>query len=266
MSSRRAFLGTASLTAVAGVAGVAALRGCDSTTGPTSRPRATCVAKSSLDTHDSLGPAALVYEEDRRPRTFAFDGDFHAQLVDWLAAWGREAGGLGGVTAIDTYGSWTDGGASCGSWHNSGRAFDIARLRAGGATLVSCRQDLWSALDAAQLAAHRRAYWRLAAHLHTRFAYVLTYLFDDLHRNHIHVDNGVSGTGAPRFDTRSRVQNQAVQASCAHVWGQPCAETGQWDAATRRASRAVLERLGRTGDLTRGDNWHVFMGATAARE
>ncbi|GAB3701565.1 hypothetical protein [Mariniluteicoccus flavus] len=268
MPTRRTLLtaaGATGLVAVAGGGALALSKCSDGGTTGTGEPDAPCVPRSSLTLHGRVGTASLVYEEDRQPREFAFDGGFHAQLAAWLDGWRAGAGALGPVTTIDTYGAWTDGGTTCSSWHNSGRAFDIARLRAGGRTLVSCRQDLWKDLPADQMRAHRRAYWRLAASLHTRFAYVLTYYFDDLHRNHIHLDNGVSGAGAPVFNTRSRVQNQAIQACCAYVWDQPCQVTGTWDSATRRASRAVLERIGRSGELTARDNWAAFMGATATK-
>ncbi|GAB3623988.1 hypothetical protein GCM10027418_20720 [Mariniluteicoccus endophyticus] len=264
MPTRRSVLVTAGGVGVAALGGTLAMRGCDGA--PVSpSPDAPCVPRSQMVDHATVGDAQLVYEEDKIARRFSFDEGFHRQLEGWLADWRTDAGALGAVTAIDTYGAWTDGGTQCASWHNAGRAFDIARLRAGKATLVSCREDLWSALPAAQRDAHRRGYWRLAAHLHARFAYVLTYLFDDLHRNHIHLDNGVSGSGRPRFTTRSRVQNQVVQACSTYVWGVDCPITGTWDAATKKASRAVLEQIGASGQLTSGDNWQRFMEATAAR-
>lgn len=216
--------------------------------------------------HNSVGSAPLVYEITKARESFGFNSGFHSQLETWLADWRTTAGALGKVTAIDTYGAWTDGRPQCDSWHNSGRAFDIARLRNGGQTLVSCRQDLWASLSTAQMVAHRRAYWRLAAHLHAHFAYVLTYLFDDLHRNHIHFDNGVSGAGKPRFNTGSRVQNQAIQACCRYVWQVPCEITGKWDSGTKKASRQVLERIGASGSMTSAGNWQRFMNATAAHE
>lgn len=269
MTSRRTLLTGVGATGVAAVGGAILLRGCDSTaptSTPSGEPDASCVAQSALPLHAQVGDAGLVYEEDHRPRSFAFDAGFHARLGRWLADWRGLGGPLAPVTGIDTYGAWTDGGTACNSWHNAGRAFDIARLRRGDATLVSCRQDLWQGLAPAERDAYRRAYWRLAAHLHARFAYVLTYLFDDLHRNHIHVDNGVSAAAAPAFRTDSRVQNQAVQASCTYVWGVECPLSGTWDAETRRASGKVLDRLGASGDLTRGDNWTRFMNNTAAHE
>lgn len=265
MPTRRSLL-LAAGTAGLAVAGACGLGSC--TAGPTA-PRgsgARCVARDELDLHPTIGPATLVYEEDHRARAFPFEAGFHAQLEAWLADWRADAGPLGAVTAIDTYGAWTDGGSACDSWHNSGRAFDIARLRAGDDALVSCRHDLWESLPAPERDAQRRAYWRLAAHLYARFAYVLTYLFDELHTNHIHVDNGVSGAARrTSFDSGSRVQNQMVQAGCTYVWDVPCPLSGAWDAETRRVSRTVLERIGVRGPLTDGDAWQRFLAATATR-
>ena len=80
------------------------------------------------------------------------------------------------------------------------------------AGVVSCRYDRWRTAPPAELEAARRAYWAVAAGLHLRFAYVLTYLYDAQHDNHIHIDNGRSGPDLSTFRPRSRVQVQAVQA------------------------------------------------------
>ena len=112
----------------------------------------------------------------------------------------------------------------------------------------------------------RRDYWTLAAGLHLRFADVLTYLYNADHANHIHVDNGRSGSQPSSFRSRSRVQVQAVQALCSYRWNTPVELTGRWDAATQRASREVLDRLGIGGELQNGDRWSQFLTASAGVE
>lgn len=178
--------------------------------------------------------------------------------TDWL-----DTSGLGAANRIDSYGAWIDGRGSCDSWHHSGRAFDLARLRSGSDVLVSCREDLWAGTS--DEPATRRRYWAVAAHLHIHFAYVLTYLFDAAHRNHIHVDNGVSGAGLSTFRSGSRVQVQVVQATARWLFDEPVELTGRLDAATRRAAESVLDSLGRRGGLTSGDNWHAYLRAAAQR-
>ncbi|MDO5683530.1 MAG: hypothetical protein Q4G46_11980 [Propionibacteriaceae bacterium] len=224
--------------------------------------RARCVPRSELPRHGDVGGARLHYDLDGRPRSFHFDAGFHRQLTEWWTDW-RETSGLTAADRIDSYGAWIDGGNTCDSWHHAGRAFDIGRVRRGEDVLVSCREDLWAGTG--DEPALRRRYWSLAAHLHIHFAYVLTYLFDAAHRNHIHIDNGVSGSGLSTFRSGSRVQVQVVQASSRWLFDEAVEITGRMDTATRRASNAVLGALGRSGGLASTDNWHAFLRAAAGR-
>lgn len=239
--------------------------GCGAVDVPIPEQTRACVPRTALTAISRLDGIPLVYEVNERGSSFPIEPGFLAQLETWQQYW-REHSGLPVHDQVWTYGAWVDGGATCSSWHGAGRAFDISRLRAKGSPIVSCREDLWSKLPAEQAAGHRRRYWALAASLHLHFAYVLTYLFDAAHRNHIHVDNGVSGTGMSRFDKTSRVQNQALQAICSHLWDTPIEVTGVWDDATKRATSQVLERLERSGDAaTNDDNWVALLTASVGR-
>jgi hypothetical protein len=258
--SRRRLLAVTggSLVALAGCAGP----GADLRDLP-SRESATCVPRSALTRHGTLAGLPLVYEVNQRRSDFWFDAGFHGQLERWFATFTATAG----ITAPDevgTYGSWIDGGSRCDSWHHAGRAFDLSRLAADGTTLVSCRYDRWQ--HAADLVVQRRRYWALVASLHRDFAYVLTYLYDAQHHNHVHVDNGRSGPGLSELSTRSGAQVQAVQAMLSYLWDQPVEITGSWDAATRAASRTVLDRLEIAADLDGStEAWHGFLSAGTRR-
>ncbi|HEU5144541.1 MAG TPA: extensin family protein, partial [Dermatophilaceae bacterium] len=153
------------------------------------------------------------------------------------------------------------------SWHSSGQAFDLARIRANGKDLVSLRYDLWRDAPATELRTRLAAYWRVAAGLHHEFADVLTYLYDGAHANHIHVDTGRFGAERPRLIRRSRVQVQAVQAMCRHVWGRTDVEiTGEWDDRTRDVTTQILEQVGGPGELAGSrESWQAFMVATLRR-
>lgn len=221
------------------------------------RPRATCVDASAMATYDTLGGARLVYEVTERPAGFRIEPAFAGQFEGWLAEWNARTGST--ARSLRTYGAWLADDGSCDSWHHAGRAFDVARVLGDTGELVSCRYDLWGA-DPAE--GRLAAYWALAASLHAHFAYVLTYRFDAAHANHIHVDNGLSGPERSAFSGRSRVQNQAVQEICRHVWAVPVPDTGQWDAATRDAVRTVLDGLGVRGSLTDQDVWQEFLRAS----
>lgn len=230
---------------------------------PFGRERATCVPRDSLDQHRSLAGAELVYEPTGRVSTFRFETGFYAQLDAWATSLGEVEGNR--AVRWFTYGSWTNGGSRCDSWHNSGRAFDLARMRLADETTVSCRYDQWRVAGSAELRRSRRAYWSLAAGLHQQFSYVLTYLYDAAHANHIHVDNGRSGAELSQLSTRSRVQVQAVQAICTYLWDEPIELSGRWDATTRQASQRVLERVGGSGSVDDGaEQWQAFLAASAS--
>jgi len=230
---------------------------------PARRETATCVARGSLELHRTLGGLPLVYEVNRRRTAFPFDPVFFGRLESW--ATGLTDRLPARPQELWTYGSWTDGGSACDSWHHAGRAFDLAGVTLADGSVVSCRYDQWRSLDGVQLDAARRRYWALAASLHQRFAYVLTYLYDNVHTNHIHVDNGRSGDADSTFSSRSAVQVQAVQAVCRYLWDTPVELTGQWDGATRAAAGGVLERLGLDGTLAAPGSWTGFLAASAAR-
>jgi len=205
----------------------------------------------------------LVYEVNQRRSAFRFDDAFFSRLEAW-------AGGLAEVlpaapTELWTYGSWTDGGSECDSWHNAGRAFDLARVPLADGSVVSCRYDRWRSLRGGRLEEARRSYWALAAGLHQRFATVLTYLYDDQHANHIHVDNGRSGEADSTFSPRSRVQVQAVQAICRYLWEEQVELTGSWDAPGRAAAGRVLDRLALGDSLDDPASWQGFLAASVRR-
>ena len=251
------------LLALAGTAPAAAALGCHRTP-PQRAGELVCAPKSTMTEVSQLGGRPLVYEVNGRPGRFPIEPTFLGLLERWQQYW-LDHSGLPAHDQVWTYGAWVDG-EECTSWHGAGRAFDISRLRRDGIPIVSCREDLWSVMDDVALRdQHRRRYWAMAASLHLHFAYVLTYLYDEAHRDHIHVDNAVSGTEMTRFDTGSRVQNQALQAICTHLWDVPVEITGEWDGATRDATAAVLSQIGASGHAARGDNWARLLTASVGR-
>src|SRR3954447_21162232 len=221
------------------------------------------VDRSALQARQRIGAAAYVYEVTARPATYYVTEPFGARLDRWLALHRRHVGQAPDV--IRSYGAWVRGSAT--SWHSSGEAIDIARLRADGRDLTSLRHDQWRDAPATEQRRRLALYWRTAAGLHHEFADVLTYLFDAAHDNHIHVDLGRFGPERPRLIRRSHAQVQAVQAMCRHVWGRTEVEiTGDFDDATRSATTRILEQSGSPGEL--GDSretWQAFMVATMER-
>jgi hypothetical protein len=259
--SRRVLLGGA---LAAGLTGLTGLTGCSPDGSEAGQGDAYCVTRDTLERRSSLGDLPLVYEPNDRRQAFWFDAGFAGQLEGWV---GELAADLGGpAVRLDTYGSWIDGRGRCDSWHHSGRAFDLARVRLADGRTISCRYDQWRDAPAAELEATRRSYWALAAGLHLRFAYVLTYLYNARHANHIHLDNGRSGSELSTFGTRSRAQVQAVQAMLTYLWAEPVELTGRWDGPTRDAARRVADQLELPRDLADDpESWRGFLRASAAR-
>ena len=255
--SRRALLGG---TLAAGLTGLTACSPADTDLG---QGDAYCVTRNSLERKPTIGDRPLVYEPTGRRQAFWFDAGFAGQLDTWVGELPADLGQP--VTRLDTYGSWIDGRGQCDSWHHSGRAFDLAGIRLADGGVVSCRYDQWRDGPAAEVEATRRGYWAVAAGLHLRFAYVLTYLYNDRHANHIHLDNGRSGPDLSTFRSRSRVQVQAVQAMLSYLWAEPVELTGRWDGPTQDATGRVSDQLGLDGDLTDTPAWHGFLRASATR-
>ncbi len=246
--SRRAFLSSGL---------VALTTGC--TTGfpslPEPRSPGGCRIPDSLVEFSTLGSATLGYEVGRTATTYKADPRFVELLEAWALDWSGMSG-LGAMTTIWSYGAYVD---KCSSFHAAGRAFDIAELQHTDGS-VSCRYDEWGPGTTAQ----RRDYWRLAASLHLHFGYTLTYLFDEAHENHIHVDNATSRWDPTTFRAGSRVQVQMVQAACSHVFGADVEVTGKWDGQTEDAVRPIQASLGITRPLSDADGWREFLRATAS--
>ena len=213
-----------------------------------------CRAPESLTSFRTLGGAPLGYEITRESAGYKADPRFIELLEAWAEDWVRLSG-LGALTKVWSYGAYVD---KCASWHQAGRAFDFAELEHENGT-VSCRQDVWGE-DKGKM----RPYWRLAASLHEHFAYTLTCRYNEAHRNHIHIDNGVSGWERTTFDPGSRVQVQLVQNAARYVFGKDVAITDRYDAQTKDAVRAVQKSAGISRPLGDADGWREFLRATAS--
>lgn len=247
---------TLSRRALMAGAGALALSGCSrGDQPPGSNPGSECRTAESLVSFSKVGGARLGYEIGRKPTTMQADPRFVELLDAWAADW-TTMSGLGPITTVWSYGAYVD---KCHSLHAAGRAFDFAEVQHARGS-VSCRFDTWQPGSAKQL----RNYWRLAASLHLHFAYTLSYLYDEAHHNHIHVDNLVSQWGRSTFDPGSKVQVELVQAAARHVFGHDVAANGQWDDATRSTLRTIQRSLGITRPLSDPDGWQAFCRATAS--
>jgi hypothetical protein len=259
-------LGMVGAGAYAATRGVPGLPDIPGLSGPSPREqwrRPVPVTCDVLQARTAVGSADHVYEVSGRRARYYVTAEFGRRLDAWLALHELHTGQR--VDTVRSYGGWVPGKPS--SWHTAGEAFDLARVRTGATDLVSLRYDVWQDAPARELRTRLRAYWRLAAGLHHEFADVLTYLYDGAHANHIHVDIGRFGAERPRLIRRSRVQAQAVQAMCRHVWDRTDVEvTGTYDDATRTATSEILETVGGPGELADSrEAWQAFMVATLRR-
>jgi hypothetical protein len=262
--SRRSLLGSG-IGGIA-VAAIGTMAGCSSDLPPDPAPDAYCVDRGSLITREHLGGARLVYDISGTEQSFRFDQGFYRQLDAWLEDY-LKLSRTSRPDRITTFGSWLDGQPACDSWHDAGRAFDLSRLAVGGEVTASCRYDVWKDYTGARLRWFRTRYWALAASLHLHFAYVLTYLYNEGHHNHIHIDNGRSGEGMSEFSPRSPSQVQAVQAMLTHIWGRRVPITGDWDDQTQDATGRVLDNTEVGGTVDDGaDHWHTFLRRTASHQ
>lgn len=218
------------------------------------------MARSTLTRIDAVGGLPLVYEENDREQAFAVDPGFAERLEAWLGWW-RQHSPTTAPDRIRTFGTWIDGGRECSSWHHAGRAFDLTALERDGEVTHWGRMDRVEGLPIEQQPDARRRYWQLVAGLSLHFADLLTHLFDDAHRNHLHLDNGRSGSGDAVFTGRSRIQTLTVQAVCTEVFGVPTALSGSYDRATRTSVATVTDPLGVGADLREDAVWRAFCTA-----
>lgn len=218
---------------------------------------ANCRTPEALVDFSTVGTGVLGYEIDRTPSVMRADPSFLERLELWAADW-TSMSGFGAIREVWSYGAYVD---KCNSFHQAGRAFDFAEVVHEGGS-VSCRFDTWGPGTDAQL----RDYWRLAASLHLHFAYTLTYPYNAQHRNHIHVDNSVSGDELSTFQERSGVQVQLVQSALRHVHGRDVELTGDYDQQTRDELRQVQRELGLTDPLADAAGWQGLLRATASAQ
>ena len=222
--------------------------------GPIGGGQPECRTPDELVSFDAIDGAPLSYEITGKKQSFQADPRFVEKLDDWADDWAGLSG-LGKITGISTYGAYVD---KCPSMHAAGRAFDfgVVTHKKG---KVSCRGDLWGD-DAKRL----RSYWRLAASLSAHFTYTLTLAYNDLHLNHIHVDDAVSEDEDPTFDKDSRAQCLVVQNVVTHVFGKKCPSTATYDAATKEAVRGIQRELGIKAPLAEPDGWRAFLRGAAS--
>jgi hypothetical protein len=207
-------------------------------------------------------------DNDGLTNTFYYNSTFYNRIETWFQFFRANTPvSWGPPFQIRTYGAYLNRNDLCVSHHNTGRAFDLSRIYATDPAtgtlnqVFNARYDQWKSQTGSTLTTTRRRYWATAASAHYHFRSALTYFWDN-HENHIHFDNGYSGSGNSTFTTGSEAQVQHVQAVLLYVWGQSVAVDGIWGPKTSAAVGRVLARIGRSGALTTQANWLEFNRAT----
>jgi hypothetical protein len=224
---------------------------------------------STVWPHNEILGFPTPYEGDGRLRSFSYDDTFYSRVETWFQffrvntpiAWGPPF-------EIWCWGVFVDKG-SCGtSFHKVGRAFDISRIYATDpatgtrSQVFNSRHDIWGDWTGSDLTTTRKRYWGTAASLHYHFRSTLTYFYDSDHDNHIHFDNGISGSSNTSFSSGSDSQVQHLQAALTYVWGETVGIDGIYGPQSTAAANRVITRIGRSGTLSTQANWLEFNRAT----
>lgn len=193
------------------------------------------------------------YEDGDVLKSFYYDTEFYKRLEIWAnwyyyrIPWSNP----GRVYSLGTYIPGQTGP------HGSARGFDLTRIYLNGVATLAC--------DARTVptSTTRKRYWATAASLHYHFKDVITYPWDSLHHNHIHVDNWASGNVNSVFTTSAKAQVYFVQYSLVYVWGYTAVGMdGVYGPQTADYASRALDRSGAPGALTTLANWQRFCDTT----
>jgi len=229
-------------------------------------PASAAEAHGNITTYAGIWQQFTVYEGNGEITPFGYLPSFHGQLDDWLQFWyNNTPPRFIEPLRVWTYGAHTDARESVA--HNAGRGFDLTQIYTseGDGDLhqrFRADYDVWRNQSGDNLAVTRKRYWATSASAHYHFRWVLTYLYNSAHWNHIHIDNTQSGIALPAFEA-DVTQVQHVQACCRFIWGKDTYIDGVWGDESKRHSHEVLQRIGKDGFLaTSKSHWQAFNRAT----
>ena len=154
-----------------------------------------------------------------------------------------ERHGLGPVGSILTGGIGRAGNGA--SYHHKNRAFDLDGL------IMPADQPNWVADT---FPTRPLIYLGIEAALRRNFGTVISYDYDDKHKDHFHFDNGQQ----VRFSTRARTHVIFVQNVIVFVYHVRIGRDGIWGPETRGALDRLRRELG-FGGLSDRKNWLAFL-------
>jgi hypothetical protein len=239
-ASRRALLGAVTLGAAGSIVGLPAVS----------------ASAHGIGVRTNVILNQLLYYQGAN-RVEEFNSTFYNRLETWLQFYlANTPGNWGTPIRINHLGVHVDKGGM----HQEGRAIDLSLVQFTDANT----RGLFNALDARNgSSTNLKWYWAGVAGLNYHTHYVLHYLYNSEHYNHVHADNQVSGGGNPSFSTGSRTQILAAQAALKYIWGYSgISVDGGWGPQTDSYSRQAIARAGGSNGLTTSGNWQVFNRAT----
>tara|TARA_R110002020_G_scaffold15555_42_gene55483 strand:- start:749 stop:1402 length:654 start_codon:yes stop_codon:yes gene_type:complete len=154
---------------------------------------------------------------------------------------------FGGLKVILTGGVGRAGQGA--SYHHRYRAFDLDGLVFDETTLI-----------ATEFPSRPEFYLTVEALLRLHFGTVLSYTYNQAHRDHFHIDNGSS----VKFETMSKSRVQFLQNALFHIFDIPVGRDGVYGPETDGALRIARDELG-LGPLSDRDNWRTFLEAIHTR-
>jgi hypothetical protein len=211
--------------------------------------------------YSKVGPAKLYYEGNKKPTSFTFEKKFHGLCDSWIGGWSSSTP----ATWAKPGELWSNGVyVNKPGMHGKGRAIDIARIYTqvnGKRTQVfDSRYDIWGKWsEGSAKSSKRKKYWATVASLNMYFTYVLHYLQNAEHHNHVHADNQVSGNGWGVFSTGHRSQVLSTQACLRYIWGYSTSLDGDYGPQTKAHAHDVLTKAKYGGYITTSkDHWRKF--------
>ena len=218
--------------------------------------------------HNEILGFPTPYEGDGRPRNFSYDNTFYSRVETWFQFFRANTPiAVGPPFEIWCWGVFVDKGDCGESFHKVGRAFDISRIYATDpatgikSQVFNSRHDIWRSWTGSAFTTVHRQYWTTAASLNYHFQHMLTYPWRADHDDHIHFDNGVSGSGNSSFN-RASAQTFSAQATLNAIWGESLVVDGSWGPKSTAAAGRALARIGVSGTLDTQSNWLAFNRAS----
>ncbi len=148
---------------------------------------------------------------------------------------------LGKPEVITTAGTFVD---KPRSYHRLGRAFDLDGIFWPSKTFITINYP-----------ADRPFYLAVEAIIRKHFGTVLNYLYDQKHRDHLHIDDGTK----VGFSSTSRSRILFLQVALKYLFDQPILVDGIYGSETKKAIKIVFKQKGISNTISTNSGWDDFL-------